>query len=72
MTEEAQWLTEFCREDSEAAFQHLVDRHLTLVFSTAMRHMNGNAQQAEDICQAVFSNLAGKAKSLPADVVLAG
>ena len=72
MSDDRQWLAEFCRSGSEAAFRQLVERHLNLVYSAAMRMVNGDTHLAQDIAQVVFSNLAGKARSLPANVVLAG
>src|SRR5256885_11593993 len=72
MVEDCQLLAEFCRNRSESAFRRLVERHLKLVYSTAMRLVNGDAPLAQDVAQAVFTNLAAKARSLPAQVVLAG
>ena len=72
MSDERQWLAEFCRNGSELVFRQLVGRHLGLVYSTAMRMVNGDSHCAQDITQLVFSNLACKARSLPANVVLAG
>jgi RNA polymerase sigma factor (sigma-70 family) len=72
MSDESQWLAEFCRSGSESAFRQLVDRHLNLVYSAAMRIVNGDAHLAQDITQLVFSNLARKARGLPANVLLAG
>lgn len=72
MSEDHRLLGEFCRNGSEAAFRAVVDRHLKLVYSAAMRIVNGDSPLAQDISQLVFSNLARKAASLPGDVVLAG
>ncbi|HEY3857356.1 MAG TPA: sigma-70 family RNA polymerase sigma factor [Verrucomicrobiae bacterium] len=72
MSTDRQLLTEFRREGSESAFEQLVERHLKLVYSTAMRVVNGDAHLAQDISQTVFANLARKAAKLPADVPLAG
>lgn len=72
MSEDRQLLEKFCRTGSETAFRELVEQHLKLVYSVAMRMANGDAHLAQDISQIVFSNLARKAHSLPADVVLAG
>src|ERR1017187_310416 len=58
-----QLLAEFARENSEAAFAALVQRHVNLVYSTALRS-TGNAHAAEEISQAVFIILARKAKKL--------
>lgn len=72
MTEDQQWLEEYCQDRSDRAFRFLVDKHLPMVHSAAMRMVQGDAHLAEDIAQCVFSNLARKARTLPAGVVLAG
>jgi len=72
MSDDRQWLAEFCRNGSDAAFRQLVRQHLNLVYSAAMRMVNGDSHQAQDVAQLVFANLARQARSLPANVVLAG
>ncbi len=72
MSEDRQWLAEFARTGSEAAFRQIAGRHLPLVYSAALRMVNGDAAQAQDIAQLVFTNLARRARSLPPDVILAG
>src|SRR5690349_21138964 len=72
MKDDQQLLSEFCQNGSEGAFRELVDRHLKLVYSAAMRIVNGDTHLAMDISQLVFSKLAHRAPSLPAGVVLAG
>lgn len=72
MNEDRQRLAEFCAGGSEWAFREIVERHLPLVYGTAMRLLNGDSHLAEDVAQAVFSNLAQKARSLPREIVLAG
>src|SRR5580692_10120561 len=64
-------LAEFVRNESEAAFATLVERYVNLAYSTALR-FTGNAQNAEEITQAVFIILARKAGSLRAGTVLSG
>ena len=56
-----QLLVEFARDNSEPAFAALVQRHVNLVYSSALRSI-GNAHAAEEITQAVFIILARKAK----------
>jgi RNA polymerase sigma factor (sigma-70 family) len=59
------------REQAETAFAALAERHVDLVYSTALRSI-GNAHAAEEITQAVFIILANKAENLSRDVVLSG
>lgn len=64
-------LERFVRNASETAFAELVERHVHLVHSVAIRH-TADPQQAQDITQAVFILLAQRAKSLKGNPVLAG
>ncbi|MGH7989649.1 MAG: RNA polymerase sigma factor, partial [Limisphaerales bacterium] len=64
-------LAQFARENSEAAFAVLVERHLSLVYSVALRCAR-NPHAAEEITQAVFIILARKAKNLSAKTILPG
>jgi uncharacterized protein (TIGR03435 family) len=68
---DARLLEEFARNGSEEAFATLVQRHVALVHSVAMRH-TANPQLAEDITQVVFILLARKASGLGRKTVLAG
>jgi uncharacterized protein (TIGR03435 family) len=64
-------LKEYAESGSEAAFTALVERHVNLVYSAALRSV-GNAHAAQEIAQAVFIILARKAKSLGGKTVLSG
>ncbi len=62
---------EYATANSEPAFETLVRRHVSLVYSVALRQVC-NPAQAEEITQAVFLILARKAARLRPDTVLAG
>ena len=72
MTDDGQLLRQYTRERSESAFGELVARHIDLVFSAALRVVDGERPLAQDVTQTVFADLARKACGLPRDVMLAG
>lgn len=65
-------MEKFKKTGDGAAFEDLVNRHIDFVYSIALRNFDGNPQQAEDITQTVFCDLAAKAPSLPSNVILGG
>ena len=65
-------LAEFKQTGSETAFHALVERFGGLVFSTALRQLNGDSHLAEDVVQKVFADLAQKASQLRPDGGLGG
>jgi RNA polymerase sigma factor (sigma-70 family) len=69
--DDCELLREFARTGSEPVFAALVERHIGLVYSAAMRQV-GDSQSAEDIAQTVFIVLARKAANLSANTVLSG
>jgi RNA polymerase sigma factor (sigma-70 family) len=72
MSEAPTLLAEYVKRGSEKAFRELVARYTNLVYSTALRFVEGDAHSAEDIAQTVFLDLARKAGNLAADVSLGG
>ncbi|MEN9663242.1 MAG: hypothetical protein RL324_2191 [Verrucomicrobiota bacterium] len=71
MIDDAELLRRYAREDSQAAFAELVQRHVDLVYSAAVR-IGGDPQQAEDVVQMVFRDLARKAANLARHPEIAG
>src|SRR5437016_1101723 len=64
-------LRSYNQTGSEEAFRELVDRHLRMVHSVALRQLR-NPDWADEVAQAVFIALARKAGSLSESTVLAG
>ena len=69
--EDGELLAAFARDKSQDAFQELVRRHISMVYSVCRRQLR-DAHWAEDVSQAVFILLARKAETLPGDVILGG
>jgi RNA polymerase sigma factor (sigma-70 family) len=65
-------LAQYVWEGSESALRELVNRYIDLVYSTALRSMNGDTHLAEDVAQTVFLALARKAHLLRGEQMLGG
>ena len=72
MTNHRTLLADYVTNGSEQAFRELVARYIDLVYSTAVRLVNGDTHRAEDVTQTVFADLARLAGMLSKDVMLGG
>jgi RNA polymerase sigma factor (sigma-70 family) len=72
MTPDCELLRRYAETSSEESFAELVRRHLDLVYSAALRQVNGDAHLAQDVAQTVFTDLARKAVPLSRREVLTG
>ncbi len=72
MTDSQQLLGDYAATGSETAFRELVSRYVNLVYSAAIRLVDGDTHLAEDVTQTVFADLAKLAHSLSRDVMLGG
>src|ERR1044071_3566406 len=70
-SEDIELLRQYQEENSETAFNALVERYINLVYSTALRRA-GSSSAAEEITQAVFILLAKKAGAIGKNTVLSG
>lgn len=72
MTDSQRLLVEYAENGSQAAFRELVERYLDLVYSAAVRLMDGDAHLAEDVVQTVFTDLARRAHRISGEAMLGG
>jgi RNA polymerase sigma factor (sigma-70 family) len=72
MTDGQQLLAEYAKNGSEAAFRELVTLYTNLVYSAALRLVDGNTHLAQDVAQTVFIDLARMARGLSSEVMLGG
>ena len=64
MHKDVELLRSYVENGSESAFTELVQRHIALVYSVALRRVGGDSYLAEDVTQTVFHDLARKAATL--------
>jgi RNA polymerase sigma factor (sigma-70 family) len=72
MIDDATLLERYVRDRSEEAFAEVVRRHLTMVYSAALRRTAGDVHRAEDVAQIVFAVLARDAAALSRHPSLTG
>ena len=72
MTDSQQLLADYVETGSETAFREVVTRYLGLVYSTALRLVEGDSHRADDVAQTVFVDLARQARILSNDIRLGG
>lgn len=72
MKDDATLLQSYASDRSESDFAELVRRHVNLVYSAALRQVNGDVHLAQDVTQLVFTDLARKAGSMANHRLLAG
>ena len=71
MLNDMELLREYAAEGLETSFRTVLDRHVALVYSAALRQVR-DPHLAEEVTQAVFVVLARKAGSLHKNTILAG
>ncbi len=64
MTDDTLLLRRYHEEGSEAAFAELVRRHIDLVYTVALRKVDGDSHRAQEAVQIVFTDFARKAHTL--------
>ncbi len=72
MPETQDLLAKYVTDGSESAFREIVTRYIDLVYSTAVRLMDGDTHRAEDVAQVVFVDLARMAAKLSKNTTLGG
>lgn len=70
--DDTQFLRTYIENGSEQAFERVVERHIQLVHSAALRQCDGDTRRAEEVTQMVFTDLARKAERLKNHPLLIG
>src|SRR5205823_10847740 len=65
-------LANYVENGSETAFRELVLSYINLVYSAALRLVDGDTHLAEDVAQTVFMDLSRQARTLSKSVMLGG
>ena len=68
-TSDLDLLQQYTRQNSEEAFATLINRHLGLVYSAALRQVR-SPQLAEEVAQSVFTDLSRNVHKLKPDTIL--
>ncbi|MCL4180273.1 MAG: sigma-70 family RNA polymerase sigma factor [Verrucomicrobia bacterium] len=71
-TDDNELLRRYAEDRSEPDFATLVERHIDLVYSAALRQVDGDFAAAQDVTQGVFCDLARQARRLIRHPSLAG
>jgi RNA polymerase sigma factor (sigma-70 family) len=72
MSKDAELLSRYVEDHSEAAITELIQRQVDLVYSAALRLVSGDTHRAQDVTQQVFSELAQQARRLTKHPALVG
>lgn len=72
MTDSQTLFADFVQSGSDAPFRELVTRYVDLVYSTALRLVEGDRHRAEDVAQTAFLDLACTARTFSGEVKLGG
>jgi RNA polymerase sigma factor (sigma-70 family) len=72
MATDGKLLQRYIQDGAEDSFGELLQRHVDLVYSAALRQVRGDVHLAQDVAQCVFSDLARKARSLQTRESVAG
>jgi RNA polymerase sigma factor (sigma-70 family) len=72
MTDTRTLLHDYAANGSHSAFREIVERYVNLVYSTALRMLDGDIPLTQDVVQTVFIDLARHAGQLSSEVMVGG